>query len=94
MTLELPAILQTTAFLREKQLVGDAKKQIAGLLPFSRATLWRRVKDGTFPSPLKLSERTTVWPTPEIRKWVIDHSGHSTEADAPRTRCAPELDAV
>lgn len=80
MTLELPDLLEKTAFLREKQLVGDATKQIAGLLPFSRATLWRRVKDGTFPQPVKLSERTTAWPTAEIRKWIIDHYGLFTSS--------------
>ncbi|WP_084598417.1 helix-turn-helix transcriptional regulator [Paraburkholderia atlantica] len=76
MTLELPGLLEKTAFLREKQLVGDAKKQIAGLLPFSRATLWRRVKNGTFPAPIKLSERTTAWSTAEIRKWIADPTGY------------------
>jgi len=76
MTYELPSLLEKTAFLREKQLVGDAKNQIAGLLPFSRATLWRRVKDGTFPQPVKLSERTTAWPTTEVRKWMADPTGY------------------
>ncbi len=79
MTYELPNLLQQTAFLREKQLVGDAKKHAAGLLPFSRATLWRRVKDGTFPQPVKLSERTTAWPTAEVRKWMDDPVGYRAE---------------
>ena len=78
-TYELPNLLQNTAFLREKQLVGDAKTQAAGLLPFSRATLWRRVKDGTFPQPVKLSERTTAWPTAEVRKWMADPVGYRAE---------------
>lgn len=78
-TYELPNLLQNTAFLREKQLVGDAKNHAAGLLPFSRATLWRRVKDGTFPQPVKLSERTTAWPTAEVRKWMADPVGYRAE---------------
>ena len=79
MTYELPNLLQQTAFLREKQLGGDAKKRAAGLLPFSRATLWRRVKDGTFPQPVKLSERTIAWPTAEVRKWMDDPVGYRAE---------------
>jgi predicted DNA-binding transcriptional regulator AlpA len=79
MTYELPNLLQKTAFLREKQLVGNAKTHEAGLLPFSRATLWRRVKDGTFPQPVKLSERTTAWPTIEVRKWMADPVGYRAE---------------
>lgn len=71
-----PTFFTNTAFLREKQLVGDAKTRGAGLLPFSRATLWRRVKDGTFPQPIKLSERTTAWATAEVRrKWMADPIG-------------------
>ncbi len=72
MAYELPELLEKTAFLREKQLVGDAKHQLAGLLPFSRATLWRMVKAGAFPAPVKLSERTTAWPTAEVKKWMAD----------------------
>ncbi|EIN00391.1 phage transcriptional regulator [Paraburkholderia hospita] len=76
MTHELPGFLEKTAFLREKHLIGDPRNQTPGLLPFSRATLWRRVKDGTFPRPIKLSERTTAWPTAEIRKWILDPAGY------------------
>lgn len=77
MAYELPELLEKTAFLREKQLVGDAKHQLAGLLPFSRATLWRMVKRGTFPAPLKLSERTTAWPTAEVKKWLAGPCSYS-----------------
>ncbi|MDA8095791.1 MAG: AlpA family phage regulatory protein [Betaproteobacteria bacterium] len=80
MTHGLPHLLEQTAFLREKQLVGDARNNVAGLLPFSRATLWRRVKDGSFPRPVKLSERTTAWPTAEVRRWMSDPSGYHAEA--------------
>ena len=40
------------------------------LVPFSKSTLWRRVKDGTFPQPLKLSNRVTVWRVEDIRLWI------------------------
>ena len=32
-----------------------------GIVPFSSATLWRKVKTGAFPSPVKLSERVTAF---------------------------------
>jgi len=79
MTYELPSLLQKTAFLREKQLVGNAKTHEAGLFPFSRATLWRRVNDGTFPRPIKLSERTTAWRTCEICQWMANPSAYRAE---------------
>jgi len=56
---ELPA----TGFIRQSQL-------IPAIVPFSSATLWRKVKAGTFPAPVKLSERVTAWPVQSIREWM------------------------
>jgi predicted DNA-binding transcriptional regulator AlpA len=39
-------------------------------VPFSHATLWRRVKEKTFPAPIKLSERVTVWRLEEVHAWM------------------------
>lgn len=56
---ELPAI----GFVRQSRL-------IPAIVPFSSATLWRKVKAGTFPSPVKLSERITAWRVEEVREWM------------------------
>ncbi|MBU2740721.1 MULTISPECIES: AlpA family phage regulatory protein [Acidithiobacillus] len=63
------------AFFREKQLIGDSKCGLLGLVPFSRATLWRKVRDGTFPAPVKLSSRTTAWHATDIYRWMADPEG-------------------
>ena len=76
MSLTASKLLEQTAFLREKQLVGDKKHAIPGILPFSRATLWRMVSVGAFPKPIKLTERTTAWPTAEVRGWIDNPSGY------------------
>ena len=55
---------QLGGFLREKQL-----RQL-GFAPFARSTLWRRVKEGTYPSPLKLSPHVTVWRHSDVMAWV------------------------
>jgi predicted DNA-binding transcriptional regulator AlpA len=75
-------LLNQTAFLREKQLIADKESGTPGIFPFSHATLWRMVKDGTFPAPLKLSERTTAWRTEEVRRWISDPSGYRQEKAA------------
>ncbi len=41
-----------------------------GLVPFSSATLWRKVKAGDFPAPTKLSERVTAWRVEDVRQWL------------------------
>lgn len=51
------------SFVRQSQL-------IPAILPFSSATLWRKVKDGSFPKPVKLSDRITAWRTDEVRSWL------------------------
>ncbi len=44
--------------------------QILSVLPFSTSTWWRGVKSGKFPSPVKLSERTTAWRVEDILELI------------------------
>jgi len=57
-----PATLPHTGFVREARLLV--------FLPFSHSTLWRRVAAGTFPTPIKLSERITAWRIEDVRAWI------------------------
>jgi hypothetical protein len=41
-----------------------------GLVPWSSATLWRKVKAGDFPAPVKLSENVTAWRSSEVLAWL------------------------
>lgn len=56
---ELPA----TGYVRQSQLIPS-------IIPFSSATLWRKVKAGQFPRPVKLSERVTAWRVDDVRAWM------------------------
>lgn len=59
------------AFIREVQLVQSPKHpDRPAPLPFSAPTLWRKVKNGTFVKPYKLSERVTAWKVGEVRAWM------------------------
>ena len=63
--------LPNSAFIRESQLVRSRKRpESAAPLPFSAPTLWRKVKAGTFPQPIKLSERVTGWNVGAVRAWM------------------------
>ena len=63
--------LPDSAFIREAQLVQSPKRpDTPAPLPFSAPTLWRKVKAGTFPRPIKLSERVTAFKVGEIRAWM------------------------
>lgn len=63
--------LPDSAFIREAQLVQSPKRpDTPAPLPFSAPTLWRKVKAGTFPKPIKLSERVTAWQLGTVRAWM------------------------
>ena len=54
-------------------------KGVAAFLDCGVATVWRRVKDDpTFPKPIKLSERVTVWKLSELEAWVDSRRAQST----------------
>ncbi len=55
--------LPTSGFIRQSQLIPH-------IIPFSPATLWRKVKTGEFPKPVKLSERITAWDVNSVRDWL------------------------
>ena len=63
--------LPDSAFVREAQLVRKSSlPDSTAPLPFSAPTLWRRVKAGDFPKPIKLSNRVTAWHVGSVRAWM------------------------
>lgn len=58
--------LPATGFLRQSQVLQ--------FVPISKSTLWRRVQLQTFPAPLKLSARITVWRAEAIRRWIDEQA--------------------
>lgn len=64
-------LLPDSALLRQSQLVRSPKRpNSTAPLPFSAATLWRRVAEQKFPAPVKLSERITAWRCGDVKKWL------------------------
>jgi prophage regulatory protein len=79
--------LPESAFVREAQLVQSAKRpDIPAPLPFSAPTLWRKVAQGTFPKPLKLSARVTCWKVSQVRQWMREQAEQGYIADGKRPR--------
>ena len=63
--------IPNTAFIRESQLVQCPNRPAnSAILPFSAATLWRKVAAGTFPKPIKLSKRVTAWRVGDVRSYL------------------------
>lgn len=54
-------------FIRERQLLEL-------YLPFSASTLWRKVRSGTFPRPVKLGPAITAWRVSDVTSWLAGQS--------------------
>ncbi|ORJ24929.1 AlpA family phage regulatory protein [Rouxiella badensis] len=61
--------LPTTGMIRPKNL--------ALLLGISESTIWRKVKNGTLPRPIKLSERVSAFDAIEINHWLVECRGET-----------------
>ena len=55
--------LPASGYIRQKKLIPD-------VVPISNATLWRKVKSGEFPAPVKLSKRITAWRVADVKEWL------------------------
>ena len=64
--------LPSTGFLRLPQIIGDKKATppIPAIYPVSKSQLWKLVKEGKFPSPIKLGPRITAWRVEDIRHFI------------------------
>ncbi|HQR76486.1 MAG TPA: AlpA family phage regulatory protein [Burkholderiaceae bacterium] len=58
--------LPQTGFVRQRLLLR--------FVPFSKSTLWRRVKAGEFPAPIRLSVGITAWRAEDVRLWISGRS--------------------
>jgi predicted DNA-binding transcriptional regulator AlpA len=68
--------LPDSAFVRESQLVRSPKNPDSAVapLPFSAPTLWRKVKDGSFPQPIRCFSRITCWKVSDVRAWMASQT--------------------
>lgn len=79
--------LPDAAWVRQSQLVRNPSRPDAPvLLPFSSATLWRKVRDGSFPQPTSFGAggpgpggRITAWRVGDIRAWLAEQQVGSAE---------------
>ena len=49
---------------------------ILKLFPIGRSTWWQGVKDGKYPKPVKLGERTTAWRVKDIKALIDQYSSN------------------
>lgn len=67
--------LPATGFLRLHQIIGKRPTKadpigIPAIVPVSRATWWAGIRQGRYPTPVKLGPNCTAWPVESIRELV------------------------
>jgi len=67
--------IELETYIRPSQLIKER------FVPFSAPTLWRKVKDGSFPPPIKIGG-VTAWKLSVIRAWQQQVSGGATQEAA------------
>ncbi len=50
-----------------------------GLLPVSRATIWRWVRENKFPKPFKIGASVTVWNSAEVEAFIAQRAGGAAQ---------------
>lgn len=63
--------MATTTRPKLEDLSDDAFIRMAFVLtlfPFSKSTIWRKIKAGKFPKPIKISDNITAWKVSAIRE--------------------------
>ena len=56
-----------------------------GLLPVSKPTIWRWIKAGTFPAPIRLGPAVSVYDLDEVHAFIANQSrGHRDGLLGPR----------
>lgn len=58
------------------------RKQVQARTGLSRSTIYEKVRAGSFPKPIHLSERAVGWVESEIEDWIIDQWKQSREIDS------------
>jgi prophage regulatory protein len=67
-------IIQEAALLRLYQIIGDADRGIAPLLPIGRTTFLDGVKSGKYPKPVKHG-RSVFWKATDIKAMLAKIEG-------------------
>ena len=62
--------MSVARFYRLREIIGDRKQGIPGIVPVSKAAWYAGIKEGRYPKPVKLSEKTSAWRASDIEMLV------------------------
>jgi prophage regulatory protein len=51
-------------------------RDVMRITALSRSTIYRRIAEGRFPSPIHLGGRASAWPSAALQQWIDDPEGY------------------
>ncbi len=60
------------------------RKQVEHAVGLSRSTIYQRMKDGTFPRPVRLGPGSVGWRVADIDQFLVDPAGYRWADFAPQ----------
>ena len=48
--------------------------EVQAIVRLSRSTIWRAVRNGAFPKPVRVGAHAIAWRRDEIDSWILDRS--------------------
>jgi prophage regulatory protein len=51
-----------------------AMSAVRTIIPYSKAQIYRKVADGSFPAPMKIGKARVAWRQSDIAKWMAEQS--------------------
>jgi prophage regulatory protein len=68
----LPEGVTTSAPPALERLIG--RKEVLILIGISNATLWRWIKAGRFPAPMKIGKKKVAWRSSVLATWIAQRT--------------------
>lgn len=68
-----------TRLYRLSEIIGNRKKGIPAIVPVSRSSWYMGIKEGRYPRPIRLSERSTAWLSTDIDELISRLTSNAKE---------------
>jgi prophage regulatory protein len=50
-------------------------KEVIGITSLSKASIWRKVSDKSFPAPIAISKGRRAWRSSAVSRWIQEQEG-------------------
>ena len=70
--------------------IGYRVQEVAERLTVAPATVWRWVREGRFPPPIRIGKMVSIWPEDVIAKWFLERQMKPAPTAIPREKLLTE----